>query len=254
MIKLVLIGTGNVAQQLYRAFTQAGNVEVIQVAGRNKAALASFQNKNSTSSIDRVRSDADIYIIAVNDDAIHTVYEQLSVVGKLVAHTSGSVPLKALSDKHRPAVFYPLQTFSHHREISLKEVPICIEATTTEDLDVLKSVASCITDRVIELSSEKRKQVHLAAVFANNFTNHLYHLAHEILAEANLPFDLLYPLIKETTAKLGEMNPYEAQTGPASRNDEGTLTRHRQLLRKPNHKLLYELLSNSIKEAHAKKL
>ena len=254
MIKLVLIGTGNVAIHLLKAFAKSEEVEVLQVVGRNTNVLKSFENDSETGFIDQVRKDADIYIIAVSDDAIGSVNQELNDIHSLVVHTSGAVSMGALESRERRGVFYPLQTFSPERQLSLKEVPICLESEQPSDLNLLHTLAYCVSDRVLHVPSEKRLQLHLAAVFANNFTNHLCHLAHDILGEADLPFDLLFPLIQETASKLKDHAPYLAQTGPARRRDLSTIARQIKLLKTPTQKQIYQLLSNSIQETYAKKL
>ena len=136
----------------------------------------------------------------------------------MVVHTSGSVPIDTISAK-RKGVLYPLQSFTKEKEIDFSTVPLCIEASNKDDLVVLKKLANTISKSVFEVSSIQRAQIHLAAVFANNFSNHMYTIANELCEKEGLPFDLLKPLIMESTAKLQVLKPDKAQTGPAIRND-----------------------------------
>lgn len=254
MLKVVLIGTGNVARQLFRALQGSGKSHVVQVAGRNPAALGYFSRDTATAGLNGIDPGADIYIIAVSDDAIAAVSELVTDPEKLVVHTSGSVDIKALSGSYRKGVCYPLQTFSKDREVNFREIPVCIEAEDKKDLAVLQELAEAISGMVLEVSSEKRRSLHLAAVFANNFTNHLYHISHELLRKEMLPFTLLLPLIKETAAKVNQMLPYDAQTGPARRDDRAVIRKHLQLLENQHQREIYALLSNTITDTYAKKL
>ena len=254
MISIVILGTGNVAKHLFDAFTAQNGVEIIQVYGRSQNALSYFKNQiNTTSDLSNIK-EADIYLIAISDDAISEVSEFL--VGKkgLMAHTSGSIPINALPNKHRRGVFYPLQTFSAIRKVNFKEIPICIEAENKEDNELLNELASVISDKVIQIDTDQRKALHLAAVFANNFTNHMYHAAQEICIQNDVSFGLLFPLIKETAAKIQDLSPLDAQTGPARRNDTGTLEKHLSQLKNKKHKKIYTLLSESILKTYGKKL
>ena len=254
MTKVVIIGTGNVARQLFRALQKTGKTKVVQVVGRNPIALNYFSKHTPTGNLKGISTEADIYIIAVSDDAISSVSELITFKEKLVVHTSGSVGLKALSGPYRKGVCYPLQTFSRERDVDFREIPVLIETDTTKDLVLLRELAMGLSDNVLEVSSEKRRFLHLAAVFANNFTNHLCHISSELLREKALPFSLLLPLIRESAEKLSQMEPYDAQTGPARRGDQATMEEHMKLLGNKSHWEIYTLLSNSIKHTYAKKL
>lgn len=254
MLSIILIGTGNVARHLFDAFASCEGVQILQVAGRNKKALEYFSASTEVTTEFTGLVDADIYIIALSDDAIISVTEQLIIKNKLIIHTSGTVALQQLLNDNRAGVFYPLQTFSKHRNINFKEVPICIEAENDTDVLLLKNLASELSNSVHEITSEKRKVLHLAAVFVNNFTNHMFTMANEICEEHGLSFTILEPLIVETVGKIGEMLPSEAQTGPARRNDKGTMEKHRQLLTTKNQKEIYSILSESILQTYEKKL
>jgi predicted short-subunit dehydrogenase-like oxidoreductase (DUF2520 family) len=144
-------------------------------------------------------------------------------------------------------VFYPLQSISSNRKISFKHVPICIEASDKSTLSIVEELASIISKNIHVTTSVQRKKLHLAAVIVNNFTNHLYHLAFEYLNKENISPELLYTLMEETTAKAIELNPHEAQTGPAKRKDKETIKAHKELLKKnPDLQNIYNLLTESI--------
>jgi predicted short-subunit dehydrogenase-like oxidoreductase (DUF2520 family) len=167
----------------------------------------------------------------------------------LWVHTAGSVPIDVFQNSRakRYGVLYPLQTFSINRKISFDHIPLFIEANQAEDEQLLEKIALSLSDKVIRLSSEKRKHLHLAAVFACNFTNHLYASAAKILEEQNLPWEVLLPLIEETAAKVKALHPKEAQTGPAVRYDTNIINKHLEMLKNdPDKQELYRLLSQSI--------
>lgn len=254
MTKLVLVGTGNLARQLFTAFQGAGELKIIQVVGRNPDALAYFDALSVTGPITGITDEGDIYIIALSDDAICAVSESFNFRNKLIVHTSGSVAMSSLPVTQRRGVMYPLQTFSAGRKPDFTRIPFCIEAEHTDDLQILHDLASNISGRVLELSSEKRRVLHLAAVYANNFSNHMFFLSGELARQAGLDTEVLFPLIEETVEKLRALSPYEAQTGPARRQDEGTINQHLELLKDPLQRQLYSTISNSIKQTYDKKL
>ena len=251
MIKVIIIGTGNVSYHLQKAFSQTESVEVIHVLP-SRSDLSSFLSKNNPdySYIDEV----DVFIIAVNDDAIKTVSKHFENIPKLLVHTSGSVPLSALSKEVRHGVFYPAQTFSKERGVVFKTIPICIEANDSKDMELLKRLALAISDKVFEIDSEQRKALHLAAVFVNNFANHLYQIGNEICQENKISFELLKPLIIETASKIKTLDPLEAQTGPAKRNDTHTINRHLEQLKTKKQKEIYSILTESIRDTYGEKL
>ncbi|MBC8768451.1 DUF2520 domain-containing protein [Arenibacter sp. BSSL-BM3] len=254
MISIVILGTGNVAKHLFDVFRDINEINVLQVLGRNKHKLSYFKDKVATSTDFSKIVDADILLIAVSDDAVAEVAQFLTGKKGVVAHTSGNVPIAALGHKSRRGVFYPLQSFSEGKPIDFKKVPICIEAENKVDLKSLQELAQLVSFQVHEISSNQRKSIHLAAVFANNFTNHLFAIAGEICADNDLPFSILAPLIKETVEKLDYLPPIEAQTGPAKRNDVKTMESHLNQLKNKNYQDIYSLLSKSIKEKYGQKL
>lgn len=254
MIKVVLIGSGNVAMRLSEQFLTSEAVELVQVVSRNGNALKDFGSAVRTTTDFSKIYDADIYIIAISDDAIHTVSEELTNRNGLIVHTSGGTSIAVLHHHKRNGVFYPLQTFSKNREVDIKKVPFCVEANNEKDLRFLKKFAYHISEKVFEVSSAQRKSLHLAAVFVNNFTNHLYHIGGLICNENQLPFEILNPLIRETVEKLDNLSPYQAQTGPARRGDHQTCKNHLGLLKNNDEKEIYTLLSRSIQKTYGEKL
>lgn len=253
MTKVSIIGSGNVARHLIHAFQSNSKIELVQVFARNKKSLTHLLDSNSVTSDYTQLQAADVYIIAVSDDAIAEVSSQLPFENQLVVHTSGTVPLTTLESKNRRGVFYPLQTFSKDKAVNFKTIPICLEAENEKDLQTLNQIASTISDAVYQINSEQRKALHVAAVFVNNFVNHLYQMGNEICDNNNVPFEILKPLIQETANKIVSLSPKEAQTGPAKRNDLTTIEAHQQFLTDENLSTIYTLLTQSIQN-NGKKL
>ncbi|MCB0448266.1 MAG: DUF2520 domain-containing protein, partial [Gelidibacter sp.] len=219
---------------------------------RNLESIQAY--KNETEIIDDISklTNADVYIIAVSDDAIADLSSHIPFDNRLVVHTSGSVGIYDLDKKHKRGVFYPLQTFSKTADVNFKNVPICIEVIDKNDLKTLKSLATALGSKSHKVNSDQRKALHLAAVFVNNFTNQLYRVAHEITESEGVEFDILKPLILETAKKVQHLSPYMAQTGPAKRNDKRTIRKHLKLLKNEHHKTIYELLTSSIQKTHGR--
>ncbi len=246
MKSIVLLGAGNVATHLCKAIYNSLGFKVIQVYNRNENSLAFFPSAlDKTYSLAKIK-EADIYIIAVPDDAIVSFSESLLIKNKLVVHTSGSVAMEALSDKNRKGVFYPLQSFSKNSEVDFSEIPMCIEAQNESDLGLLNQLGNSISNNVLAVSSEKREKIHLSAVIVNNFVNYLYQVGNDLMQEQSLSFDLLKPLILETANKINTLAPAEAQTGPAKRNDKKTIEKQLHLLKDSPYKDIYQDITNSI--------
>ncbi len=251
---IVMIGAGNVATHLAFALQQKG-FSINQVYSRSETSaklLAQKLESPYTVEIRSLEQSADIYIIAVSDDAIGTVAEKLKFDNQVIVHTSGSVPMDVLkAGSKRTGVVYPLQTFSKSREIDFQNIPVCIEASSDELLAKLEKFISTISNDVRHVNSEQRRVLHLAAVFACNFPNFMYAIAEDIISDAGLNLDILRPLIKETADKVMSRSPLEAQTGPARRNDEASLHKHLDLLRRyPEYKDLYEMISQAIRKKY----
>ncbi|MCD2259659.1 Rossmann-like and DUF2520 domain-containing protein [Psychroserpens luteolus] len=252
MISVVILGAGNVAHHLYKAFVSSETVSVKQRYNRHIKSLEAYKADVAITDDLSQLVEADIYIIAVNDDAIAELSEQLPFENRFVVHTSGSVSAYDLDKKNRRGVFYPLQTFSKSANIDFSQVPICLETLMKKDYMALKNLATAISSITKRVNSDQRAALHLAAVFVNNFTNQLYRVAHEITESQGAEFDLLKPLILETANKVQDHSPYKAQTGPAKRNDKKTIKRHLKLLDNEHHKDLYKLLTASIKNTHGR--
>ncbi len=254
MISVVLLGAGNVATHLFKAFNKANEITVNQWYNRNIKAIEGYKKAVDTTDDITALKDADIYILAVSDDAISDLSKQLPFENRLVVHTSGSVGMYDMDKKHKRGVFYPLQTFSKDADVDFSEVPLCIEALNNkEDLPILRKLAKAIGSEPHKVNSDQRAALHLAAVFVNNFTNQMYRIAHEITESYGAEFDILKPLIKETARKLDDLSPFLAQTGPAKRNDKKTIKKHLKLLEDKHHKEIYELFTKSIQKTHGRK-
>ena len=248
-MQIVLIGSGNVAFHLAKAFTEA-QIPVSQIFGRNTTELQKISEQFSIPFSTETLADADLYIISVSDSSIAEVSSLIKNKNVLVAHTSGSVSREALSGNYRKSVFYPLQTFSKSKNLDYSKIPFFIDAENENDEEILKNLASKISKNVMLANDEKRKYIHLTAVFACNFVNHLYARAKEISDSQGIPFDYFLPLIDETTQKIHELEPKLAQTGPAIRNDEKVLKLHESLLTDEEKLKIYKTLNESIKKMY----
>jgi len=252
MTKVCIIGGGNVAYHLAYQFIKSEHVQLIQLYNRTLCKLNPFENDVSITDQLNELMEADLYIIASSDSAIREISNQLPFSNRLVVHTSGSQELSCLSGNNRRGVFYPLQSLSKSKPIDFSEIPICVEAENEDDLSLLHSIASSLSSKVYIISSEQRKYLHVAAVFVNNFVNHLYYLGQHICEEKEIPFEILMPLIKETANKINYLSPELAQTGPALRNDMNTIENHLKLL-STKEKKIYQLLTSSIINTYKRK-
>ena len=250
MISVVILGSGNVASQLIRAFLKIDTINLKQVYTRNQEDINTLKDSIDTTNDISLLKQADVTIIAVSDDAISSISTHIK--NSFVVHTSGSVDMKSLNNIGRKGVFYPLQSFSKKKKVDFKNIPICLESETKEDLLKLEELVSLLQSKSYILSSHQRKKIHVAAVFANNFSNHMYTIANEICEKYNIPFDILHPLIEETSDKIKNITPKKAQTGPAKRNDAETIENHLNLLSKKQQEI-YLKITQSIQE-YGKKL
>ena len=248
-MQIVLIGSGNVAFHLAKAFTEA-QIPISQIFGRNTTELQKISEQFSIPFSTETLTDADLYIISVSDSSITEVSSLIKNKNALVTHTSGSVSREALSGNYRKSVFYPLQTFSKSKNLDYSKIPFFIDAQNENDEEILKNLASKISKNVMLANDEKRKYIHLTAVFACNFVNHLYARAKEISDSQGIPFEYFLPLIDETTQKIHELEPKLAQTGPAIRNDEKVLKLHESLLTDEEKLKIYKTLNESIKKMY----
>ena len=245
-MQIVIIGSGNVAYHLAKAFKESG-IEVFQIFGRNATELSKISEELHIPFSTETLADADLYLISVSDSSIAEVSTLIKKENVLVAHTSGSVSREALVGNYRKSVFYPLQTFSKSKKLDYKKIPFFIDAENEEDAEILKNLALKISENVMFANDEKRKYIHLTAVFACNFANHMYALSARILEKHHIPFEVMLSLIDETAKKVHELPPAKAQTGPAIRYDENVINRHLDLLADvPDMQELYEKISKSI--------
>jgi len=251
-----IIGAGNLAWHLTQALETAGHT-VLEIYSQNpvhaKALADKLSQARAVDHLDFSKGKAQVIFLAVPDDAIGEVAQQAQLpANSIIVHTSGSQPLQALSQAHtnRIGVFYPLQTFTKGKSIDFQHIPICIEAAQQKDLEILKELAEGISRNVQEINSDERAVLHIAAVFACNFTNHLWSVAEKLLSTEKIPLDILHPLVYETLEKAWKTGPEKAQTGPAKRGDNVTIKRHLAFLEKdyPEYAEIYKRLSSSIAE------
>lgn len=247
-MQTVIIGSGNVAYHLAKAFVQNG-ISLTQIFGRNEKELQKISSELSISYSTENLRDADLYIICVSDNSVEDVSKIILKKDVLVAHTSGSLPKEILIGEYRKSSFYPLQTFSKTKDLDYKKIPFFIETENEEDQKILTDLASRISENVMESTHEKRKYIHLTAVFACNFVNHLFARAKEISDAKEIPFDYFFPLINETVQKINEIEPKSAQTGPAVRNDKRVLELHEKLLKDESLEI-YKTMNHSIKKMY----
>ncbi len=248
-MKIVIIGSGNIGYHLAKALHQK-KIEVTQIFGRNENDLKKISEELSIPFSTTVLADADLYFICVNDDSVAEASQLIKKENALVAHTSGSLPKEILSGNYRKASFYPLQTFSKLKELDYSKIPFFVEAENNTDFEVLKNLASQISENVMKSDYEKRKYIHLTAVFACNFVNHLFARAKEISDSQEIPFGFFLPLIDETVSKIHHIEPKLAQTGPSVRNDLRILELHENLISEPEQLKIYKTLNESIRKMY----
>jgi len=251
---IVILGAGNVAFHLTRALIQ-NTCNVRQIFNRTLDRAKEIAEANRISYTDRISEieKADLYIIACADSGIEEFSHYIPYDDVLVVHTSGSSPMSALKGDYRKGVLYPLQTFSKERTLRYDNIPFFIEAENSDDLKKINALASRISNEVHELDFTARMQVQMTGVWANNFVNHLYYIAGDICKKNNVPFDVLLPLIQETAKKVLEMDPKDAQTGPAKRGDQVIINRHLEVLKDDSRLLqIYQILTNSIERLYEK--
>tara|TARA_X000000368_G_C23028282_1_gene711292 strand:- start:830 stop:1585 length:756 start_codon:yes stop_codon:yes gene_type:complete len=250
MKTIILVGSGNVSTHLGIALKKC-NYNIVQVYSRsnkNAKKLAQKLNTDFTNDLAQLK-DADLIIISVNDDAISGVLSQLK--NTAIVHTSGSIGLDVFNNNFSNyGVFYPIQTFNREVDVNISEVPFCIEGNSLEFENQLTQIAKRLSGNVVVMDSEKRKQLHIAAVFACNFSNQMFAIADDLLAEKNIDFEILLPLIKQTIAKLEKDKPKTVQTGPAMRNDKTIIQEHINLIQKKEIKALYQKISTNIIKTH----
>ena len=254
--RVTVLGAGNVGHNFGLAFKQAGYLihEIYSRTQDSAVALSQILNCNFTTELDSLDPGADLYIIAVNDDALPTIIENFPFKDKLTVHTSGATSLEVFEGKGFSdfGIFYPVQSFSKDDTESLTPIPICVEANKEEIEELMMSFSRSLSMKVYQLDSEKRKALHVAAVFANNFSNHMYTIAEELLDDSDISFDIVRPLIERTAKKIHSRKPASIQTGPAVRNDQKIIQKHLEHLNAhPDYKELYEAITASIVKKQA---
>ena len=251
---VVFIGAGNVSTHLSMAMKNAG-FSIRQIFSRttdSAKSLADICDCEYTTDIKKIFHDADLYIFSLKDDALPEIIAGLSTnnipaKNGLWVHTAGSVHIDVFKGftKHY-GVIYPLQTLSKSRETDFSKIPLFVESNTENVENEIFKIASMLSGNVTRMTSEKRKHLHLAAVFACNFSNHMYAIAAQILEKQGVDYKILQPLIDETANKLHSMSPEQAQTGPAVRYDTNVIERHLSMLEDENIRKLYKIISENI--------
>lgn len=252
-MKIVFIGAGNLATRLSLAMQRVG-MQIGQVYSHTEASARQLATRLGcpwTNDLSALQEDGDLYVFSLKDTVLSDVISKVKPNNGMWVHTAGSMSMSVFEGyAQRFGVLYPLQTFSKGRNVNFDVIPIFLEANTDKNADYLKNIASALSENVRFMSSEKRRSLHLAAVFACNFTNHIYTLSYKLLENESIPADVLLPLIDETVSKIHSMPPAAAQTGPAIRYDENVINKHLAMLDDPDMQAIYRLLSQSIhKEA-----
>ena len=250
MKNIIFLGSGNVATHLGISL-QKENYKVLQVYSRsveNAKKLAEKLSTDFTNDLTQLKT-ADLIIVSVKDNAISEVLSQLK--DSAIVHTSGSIGMDVFNGNFSDCgVFYPLQTFNKEMDVNISEIPFCIEGNSKKFEKQLIGIAKTLSNNVVSMNSEQRKQLHIAAVFACNFSNQMFSIADDLLAEKNLDFEILLPLIKQTISKLDKNKPKDVQTGPAKRNDTSIIQEHINQIQNKEIKELYQKISSNILQTH----
>jgi len=252
MQKIACIGAGKLASQLMPALEHAG-YDVVQVYSKTSISAnllaTSLKHAMATTDLSKIQKDADFYFFALKDDVMEAVVNELGYLENeksIFLHTSGILPLKAIPFERR-GIFYPLQTFSPSHAVNWKKTPLLVTGENEEITASLKVMASKISDLVYKAGDEDRAALHVAAVFANNFTNHMLTLAEKICNEHHVSFEILKPIIRETIEKALDAGPSNSQTGPAIRGDQQTIDKHLKMLENNSGlQELYRMITQSI--------
>lgn len=255
-MKIVVVGSGNVATHLAKAFSQHGH-QIIQIFSKTPAHAKVLAEDVLAQTITHLRDmdkDADLYLIAVSDSAIAQVVSQMpEIKSGIVIHTSGATSIEVLNRFNNFGVLYPPQSLNKQIELDISSIPFGIEANSPATRQILWSLMKPLSQEVFDCSSKQRLALHLAAVLVNNFSNALFQMANDILRSENLDFELLRPIILETANKVQKHLPAEVQTGPASRNDLSTINTHLQFLSYSNELTqIYQCLSDFIIKSRQK--
>ena len=246
MMKISIIGAGNVGLNMFETLRKKKDVKLVTLFNRSIEKILSYRNKVFiTNNINELKK-SDIYIISTKDDSIKKISKKLIGKDGLIVHTSGSTEMKILSIHKNFGVFYPLQTFTKEKITDFKKIPICIEANNEINFKILKKLTKISGSKCYQLDSKQRIALHVSAVFACNFTNYLFSIAYDICTSNKIPFDTLFPLIRETLEKIEKNNPSEIQTGPALRKDIITIKKHLNFINSKSSRKIYSILTDEI--------
>jgi predicted short-subunit dehydrogenase-like oxidoreductase (DUF2520 family) len=246
MIKISIIGVGNVGINLFETLRKKKEVKIVTLFNRSIEKILSYRNKTFiTNNKDEIKK-SDIYIISTNDDSIEKISNEIKGKDGLVLHTSGSTEMKVLSLHKNFGVLYPLQTLTKNKFCDFKKIPICIEGNNAINHKKLKELVKIIGSKCYQVDSKQRLALHVSAVFVCNFTNYLFSIAYDICTESKIPFEILFPLIRETIEKIEKNNPSKIQTGPGIRKDLKTIKKHLNYIKSKNSKKIYSILTEGI--------
>ncbi len=250
-LNIAIVGTGNLAWHLAKAIDSSEH-HLLQILSRDRNRAKEFAKEVSSkgiSSIEYLDSRVEIVILALADKALTGKYIAQFPKNIIICHTSGSISMRVLNSHKQHGIFYPLQTFSKQKEVDFSNIPICLEANNKQVFEKLNVLANSLSSRVYEINSKQRKALHIAAVFACNFTNLMYQISNDICTEAKVDFDILRPLIEETAAKVQNHFPNDVQTGPAKRNDDRVIESHIKYLdNEPDYQEIYHMLTHEIRK------
>lgn len=247
MKRITFLGSGNVATNLAFKMKESGYtiVEIWSKSASSAKELSDKINSNWTTDLNNLK-DTELLIIAIKDDFIEEIASKVKNKQTPIIHTSGGIGLDVFKNKSSFGVFYPLQSLNKNMICNFNDIPICIEANNKKLKDCLINIANKISQSVHLIDSSKRKQIHLAAVFASNFSNHMISISEKILKEIDLDPDLLKPLIHHTINKLDQNSANTTQTGPAIREDYQVIENHRKMIKDPDLKLIYSKITDHI--------
>ncbi len=250
MITVVIIGSGNMAQAIIKA-CQNTDIDIVGIYSKNREKLVEIAKQNSINYCENtldIPTNADLYLLCVNDDAIENVSNSLLVNGGLVVHFSGLKNIIEIGKQENKAVFWPIESINENTFTNFKNTPICIEANTDENYRIIEAFADRLSNKVLNINSEQRQYFHLAATITNNFSNHLIALAKNELDHKGLDYQILKHLLSNALNNSFNFEPQNTQTGPAFRNDVNTMQKHLDLIENNELKALYQLMSKSIFE------
>ncbi len=256
--KISIIGAGNVGHNFGLAFRQAGYLihEIYSRTQKSALLLSQTLNCDYNTDLSKLKKDTDLIILAVNDDALADVIKALPIKDKHIVHTSGSTPIDVFEGQGYSSygIFYPVQSFSKNETESLSPIPVCVEGNDAKSNDLFLSLARSVSTRVYSMDSEKRKALHVAAVFANNFTNHMFHIADDLLQQHHISFEIIRPLLEKTADKIRREKPMAAQTGPAVRNDRKVIDKHIEYLSaQKDYQDIYKAITENIVKTQSTK-